>query len=37
MTASASNANPVRMNRQQNDMALPPLPEPEHDPPLGIH
>ena len=37
MTAYNPNANPMRMNRPRNQSVLPPLPEPEHDPPLGIY
>lgn len=37
MTVTNSNAPPMRMNRRLNQMVLPPLPEPDHDPPLGIH
>lgn len=32
-----NHANPVRMNRPRKQSVLPPLPEPDHDPPLGIH
>lgn len=37
MSVYNPNANPLTMNRSSTDMSLPPLPEPEHDPPLGIH
>ncbi len=29
--------NSMKMNRQQNYTTLPPLPEPENDPPRGIY
>jgi len=37
MTFNNPNANPLVMNHHPYDMSLPPLPEPEYDPPLGIH
>jgi len=37
MTITNPNASPVRMNRRRNQKGLRPLPEPNHDPPLGIH
>lgn len=36
MTAINPNTEPMKMNRQDR-MRFPPLPEPKHDPPLGIH